>query len=128
MATIATFNFAPRRLYQPGDVNLPASNIPAGANWVSIDIDRTEWLDPAIKVAGSFDISFDGGATWIPGLLGFTAEGGPLLSPTPVNPNPNHTIASADIPQASNPNRKVRGKLTITGGAVRITASALLTQ
>lgn len=130
MATVATFNFAPRRLYQPGDINLPASAIPVGASGIVIDIDRTQWLDPSIGIAGTFDISFDGGATWpLIGYFGFTAEGGPLQPPSPLPdaPDPNHTVVTSDLPQPTNPDRKIRGKLTVSGAAVRISAIATLT-
>ena len=129
MAAPFLLTIASRRLYQPGTVALPATAIGAEYSAFKIAIDRTEWLDPAIKIAGAFDVSLDGGQTWIVGWVKFTAEGGPLQPPSPLPdaPNPNFTTVESDIPGLGNANRMIRTNLDISGAAVRISADITLT-
>lgn len=117
------------RTYQPGAYDSQALNVPLGYSTFTLDIDRTDWLDPTIKVAGRIDLSLDGGQTWTLGYVAFTAEGGPLKPPSPLPGalDPNHTIVNSDLGDPSNANRQVRSSLTISGAAVKLSASLDLT-
>lgn len=98
----------------PGKI-IPVTAVPAGATTLQLEVDRTQWLDPAVKVRCSLEISCDGGE--FKEFAGFTAQGRPLQAPTPRNPNPNVIRGPISLDYPSIANRKLRGQVVVTGGA-----------
>ena len=120
---------------------VPRGNFPAGVRQfgpfdvdptighVLVQLDRTDWLDPAVKVAIRLDLSLDGGVTWSPDPAGqtvfpwapfpvnFTGQGGVLTGPGGVVRQ--FSEVSFDVPQVGNVNRKIRCTMTVTGGLLR---------
>lgn len=128
MAASIENNLLQPRTYQPGVYDLNPVIVPLGYSAFTLDIDRTEWLDPAMKIAGRIDLSLDGGQTWKVGYVAFTAEGGPLQPPSPLPgaPPANHTIIRSDLGDPNNAARQVRCSLTVSGVAVKFRADLTL--
>jgi len=108
------------RNYQPGTYNIPSTAIPVGVTKVTMTLNRTNWTNPASKVAFFFERSPDGGATWL--FEGaFTAEGGAVTGPD--GTVATQTSATFSFPDPTNANRKVRGTLTVSGVAFKTDGS-----
>jgi hypothetical protein len=125
MATIVI----PVRDYAIGSHNLGPVALNVGLRRVAITLERSEWTDPASKVDARFELSLDGGTTWSPNPSGerdfpwgpfpvtFSAFGGIILGK-----DGQPSLLSGfvtDLPQPSNPDRRIRGTVTISGGTVR---------
>lgn len=113
---------------QEGSRVIGPVNIPTGLTSVKIEIDRDNWTDPAIKLTLKIDISLDNGATWnnppadcVPFPVGLEAEGGVVLDK---NGQLVHTsVVAGPLPQPSNPDRKARANITVTGGSIPTTVT-----
>ena len=86
----------------------------------SIVSDRNHRLVRPGTPLGGLDVSLDGGLTWQSDLgiprQGFTAQGGVV---TDRRGNVIAvTVGVFPLPEPDNPNRRVRGSLTITGGVL----------
>jgi len=125
MAVLQSIPFFSGTLHA-GVTNLPQRSVPLGATSFTITIDRTNWTDPALKLAISIEISLDGGVTWASDSAA-TYEGGPAPTPTPIQPNPvNQSVLTSDLGDPTNTNRMVRGTLTLTGGNLVTSGSLIL--
>ena len=120
MTTTVILPMAP---YPAGTYTMPSTAVPLNISTVKVAVDRTLWADPAVTVDARMEWSFDGGTVWSPGG-GWTANGGTMFlrDGTTVS---TESFASFVMPQASNPNRKIRGSVVVAGGTV--TSSVSLT-
>ncbi len=100
------------RDYPAGTQPIPSTAIPAGLSSVRLTLTRESWPDTGGDVISMLiDLSLDGGATWTPGFLGFTAPGGVLFDRLG---NVRATSSAfRDLPEPANANRRVRGTVTL---------------
>jgi ABC-type transport system substrate-binding protein len=94
-----------------GTINVPSSAVPVGATMIVASLDTSTATDPATSFVGSFDVSYDGGASWqFWSSAGY--QGGVYLDK---NGNPRTWSNYGGLDQPTNPSRRVRGTITITG-------------
>jgi len=92
--------------------------LPAGYSQITFILDRKKWprkVDSIGKeqdiMAGSFDLSMDGGQTWIQNFIGFTTWGGELLDKD--KKELLFTSVTRSLPYPSDGKMMVRGGLDI---------------
>ena len=113
----------------PGAFTLPDTPIPVGIDGCTLGIDVSSHTDPAIRLELLADISFDAGASWIGNSLftdcwiGCARNGSPG---TRMEIGHNGPRGPAKLPQPTNPNRRIRGRVTIAGGAFLMSATLTL--
>lgn len=101
---------------QPGTRNLGPASIPQTIIAAGLVIDKTNWTDPNVKLSCQYEVSLNGGQTWIP-KGGFVNEPGGSGS---------SVFFVFGFPEPTNPNRRARATLTVTGGVCDISASIRL--
>jgi hypothetical protein len=120
--------------YSEGVYETPAVNVPTGYTLGYIKINREEWLDPATRITWSIELSQDSGANWQT-IVSAGSDGGLRLCPSSPVWRFNSCCAGPGAPltcslvgtsllQADNPNRQVRGTVTVIGGPVTTIVSA----
>jgi hypothetical protein len=118
--TTQTFTILPQGTYPVGTRTLPAANVPQGAISATLALSRAQWLDPAVKVSARFELSVDGGVTWSPDPSGQSVwpwGNFPLTFESEGDPSGRGTSnVNGDLGDPTNPNRKIRGTVTISGG------------
>lgn len=102
--------------------------IPSGLTECQISINRDNWLDPAVTLKLTIDLSLDGGVTWntpaaacVPFPVGLEAQGGEVVDK--FGQVVHTSITAAPIPQVGNANRRVRALLTVAGGSIPTTVT-----
>jgi hypothetical protein len=121
---MASITFLASGSHAAGTYSLASTSVPLGIVQATLTLDRALWTLTARTAAVTMDISFDNGATW-QSLGGFTAQGGTVTDPAGVT-----ALVSSftvDLPQPANANRRVRGSVVITGGAVNTAGILVLT-
>ena len=121
MTTTAILPMGP---YPAGTYTIPATSVPLNIGTVKLSADRTLWIDAASIVVASMEWSLDGGTTWSPGGS-WTSHGGTALLPDGITVSIETNIV-VTMPQSTNPNRKVRGSVVVSG-ATAISAVSLTT-
>lgn len=107
----------PNRTHQAGLITIPERSIPVGIAYARLSIEAITWDDPDIFVIINLELSQDGGLSWGPGGSGY-AKGGT------VDRQGNRNSSAWwrwSWPNPNNPNRKIRGTISInkaikTGG------------
>lgn len=94
-----------------GSVVLGPMPIPAGATFVDVLIDRTNWTDQSTALNGAAEVSLDGGATW-QSIGGIGAPGGAFVLRGKLV---TQGSASFGLPDAANANRQLRATMVCTG-------------
>ena len=118
MTTTAILPMGP---YPAGTYTIPATSVPLNIGTVKLAADRTAWLDAASTVVASMEWSFDGGTTWSPGGS-WTSHGGTALLPDGITVS-TESNAVFTMPQPTNPNRKVRGSVVVSGATATSSVS-----
>src|SRR5262249_7264310 len=115
-----TLFILPSFVYGPGPNLIPQAAVPPGSTEFRVTVDVSQMTNPATSYHASFEISFDGGATW-QFLTESTRTGGVQLD---ANGLPI-TLAQFSVPlaQPDNPNRLIRGNFTVAGGPILIGAN-----
>ena len=108
--------------YAPGIRTFGPVAIPLNLASVKIDFDVAAHLDPLVELRMAIEISFDSGGTWRD-FFGFTRFGG-------IGHEDDGSVSlvayrRTSIPQPTNPQRRLRGTFTLTGGS--LTTSGTLT-
>jgi len=112
-----TLFILPTFAYGIGPNPVPQVAVPKGSTEFRVTIDVSQMTNPLTSYQASFDISFDGGASW-QFLVDSTRAGGVQLD---ANGFPITTARSAAaLAQPDNPNRLIRGSLTVSGGLILI--------
>lgn len=113
MATIPI----PSQVYPPGVIALPQTPVPVGIDRAHLTLDAVQWTDPQTLLSVQLWLSYDSGVTWLPGGGG-TARGEPdRRGKTGL---PLTTVAFMwTWPEPDNPNRRVKGTLTLSGGSLQ---------
>lgn len=122
MAKTAVF---PASTWAVGVRTSPSVAIPLGASRITVSFDVTPYLDGASFIRFGLEISLDGGTSWAP-LHAAGRPGGSLLRSDGL---PYDVVGyTADLPEPSNPNRRARAWLNVSGapavlgsGSVEIT-------
>jgi hypothetical protein len=96
-----------------GDLALGATPVPIGMASVRFSLDRSLWLDQAAQVSVSIERSDDAGGTW-QFIGGFTSFGGTDQKDR-FGVAPLITHGQWDAGDPTNPNRLVRGIVTVSG-------------
>jgi len=105
----------PRTQLPAGTRNLGPTSIPLGVVQAGLEIDKTFWTNPAVKLSAQFDVSYDGGSNW-QALGGFADE-----------PGGSGDVSFAFLlAQPTNNQRRARATLTVVGGVCDITVSVRL--
>jgi hypothetical protein len=130
----------------PSTIVIPTTTIPAGTrafgpNTIQpsitsliLELDRTAWVDPALRITVSLDLSLDSGATWS------STSPGPATNPFPMsieavggiildhqgNPLTKTTFGTGNIPNSGQSGRRLRG--TFTNNLDVVTSGTLVTQ
>jgi len=105
MTILATL---PRQVYAAGTYSIPSTSIPDGLTTLKATLQRNSWPDTGSNViSASFDISYDGGATW-PETWAYTAAGGVTVYKGNVDP-----VSTMTIPLKAGTGRRLRGMVTL---------------
>lgn len=100
----------PNRTYQAGIISIPERSVPVGIASAKLTIEAATWDDPSISISVALELSQDGGLTWSPGGGG-EAKGGTVDR----QGNRNATAwFKWSWPNPNNPDRKVRGAITVS--------------
>ena len=110
MAWIQIF---PERNYPSAKQTSGVYDVALGVTQVTLRASRLSWPNTGQEVIqASFDLSFDGGATWISPYCGFGARGGDYYFRTGILAE--YSMVTIALPQPDNPNRKIRGTMNTT--------------
>lgn len=121
----------PQGTYPIGTRVLGPANIPLGVSSISLALDGTSMTNPALHVAITLDLSLDGGVTWNdphpqvdPFPVGMTLDGG---AKNRQGQALGTYYIGTILPDASNPNRRIRATVVISGQALTTTGTLTLT-
>lgn len=111
--------------YSVGVYTISPVSVPPGYTRVYIKLMRALWLDPGTRASWLIEVSQDGGTTWDtdPPAASGSTPGGISINPQTGLPRPFSLIYAA-LPQPGNPNRKIRGTVTVAGGPITTTIYA----
>lgn len=117
--------------YAIGTRTLGPANVPLGVTAIELALDGAAMTDPALHVAITLDLSLDGGATWNdphpavdPFPVGMTLDGG--AKNRQGDPLAAYTIGTS-LPDPTNPNRRVRATVVISGTPLTTSGTLSLT-
>lgn len=121
----------PQGTYAIGTRVLGPANVPLGATEIALSLDGGAMTNPALHVAITLDLSLDGGVTWNnphpqadPFPVGMTLDGG--AKNRQGLPLGTYFIGTT-LPDASNPNRRIRATVVISGQALTTAGTLSLT-
>lgn len=106
------------RINKNGVTDIPSRSVPVGVTYLQWRMPRVNLADSNMTIDVKFEISFNGGTTWEPGG-GFGAVGGVIINPKTGLPL-DFTTGEVTFAQPANPNRRVRGAITITNNTKNI--------
>jgi hypothetical protein len=123
VAAATTIQVLPLATYPGGTFTFPATAVPLGVTDAELTANVATQPDPLPSFVLNLEVSFDAGATWLPG-------GGASRQAGPKGFNrlgqPATTLGfKATFLQPTNPNRQVRGSLVL-GGPCAASASVTL--
>ncbi len=102
----------PEHQYPTGRNVSGAYTVPVGITQITLRASRVSWPDTGAEVIrASFDLSMDGGATWISPYCGFGAMGGDHYDRNDVLMP--YSWVQIRLPQPDNPNRRIRGGMNV---------------
>ena len=115
-----TITVSPKKSYGPGTWTFPARTIPTGISKILLTIDMSKFTDSTMYCWVAFDISVDGGITWIGNSNPhdcYAAAGRPGHADSGTQPPLKEMRLAISVPDA--PDRMIRGAANITGGSVQ---------
>lgn len=112
------------RVNKNGVTVIPETQLPVGVSYIQWRMPRTDLTDPSMAIKVTLEISFDNRASWVPGG-GWTAVGGSIINPKTGLPL-EFTIGEVTFLQPKNPDRWVRGSITLTNNTANIFHSVAL--
>ena len=108
-----------------GTYPIPSTAIPQGVSMITLDFDVTV-ARAGDDVQYTYELSFDNGASWVPGPSGIFRGGTPTrLDGLPVSP----TLISTEtvtLPRPELSTRRVRGTVIVTGATRSMTTGMTL--
>lgn len=129
---MAAITVLPNGTYAIGTRNLGPASVPQNLTLAKLALDGASMTNPALHVELTLDFSLDGGTTWAsttpsratdPYPLGITLDGGALDKSG--NPRAEYFV-NAPLPDPTNPNRRIRGVVTIAGTPLTTTGTLTL--
>lgn len=116
----------PQATYPVGSLTILPQPIPTGLQQVRFSVDVSLHMNPLTQWSILLDLSLDGGVTWIAGYIGASRTGAPLSIDRNGVVSPAAWFARS-LPEPNNPNRMIRGQSVISGGAITLAGSLVLT-
>lgn len=121
----------PAGTYPVGTRVLGPANVPVGTSEIELSLDGAAMTDPALHVAITLDLSLDSGVTWNnphpqadPFPVGMTLDGG--AKNRQGGALARYTIGTF-LPDSTNPNRRVRATVVISGTPLTTSGTLSLT-
>lgn len=112
--------------YGPGDRTIPSRSIPDSITGGMLAVDITAHSDPSVRIELCFDISLDGGATWIGNgtmsdcYAGAARDGGPVIQD---RNGVDITAMTIHRQLPAGTGRRIRGRVRIIGGSIATSAT-----
>jgi hypothetical protein len=103
--------------YPEGTYEVPMVTIPTGYTSGHLKLTRGAWVNPAACATWHVYVSLDSGTTWLEPHLAGRACGGVTTSPGTGGPSA-YNMVGTELPQPTNPNRRFRGTVVVSGAPV----------
>lgn len=119
-----TIQVLPPGTYGPEDRDILQRSIPLGIIDFDLEVDTSQLTDPAVSVEIALDLSLDNGTTWNGNsVIGDCYAGAGVAGSA--SPAPKMSVGRG-VPEPTNPDRLVRGRVRILGGSL-VTSASLTT-